>query len=208
MHPNATFRKQTTAQNITFARENGFGMLAVTTADAPLISHIPFLLSKDGTLAEFHLVRSNPIARALKTPLKARLAVQGAHSYISPDWYGVDDQVPTWNYTAVHLTGDIALQPVETLRDLLDRQSAAYETRLAPKTPWTTDKMTPEVLDKMMRQILPCQMRVDQIDGTLKLGQNKPDDVRLRAAGYVDDDGIGNETHQLATLMRGVPPAR
>ena len=66
MHPNASFRKETDAQNIDFAREQGFGVLAVTTSDAPLVSHIPFLLSKDGALAEFHLVRSNPIARAFE----------------------------------------------------------------------------------------------------------------------------------------------
>jgi hypothetical protein len=66
------------------------------------------------------------------------------------------------------------------MRDLLDRQSAAHEARLAPKPEWLADKMTPEVLERMMRQIVPCKMRVDEIAGTWKLGQNKPDDVRLR----------------------------
>ncbi len=207
MHPNTMFRKETEAQNIDFAREQAFGVLAVASADAPLISHIPFLLSPDGSMAEFHLVRSNPIARALKTPLKARLAVQGAHSYVSPDWYDVADQVPTWNYVAVHLTGEITLRPAEELRDLLDRQSALFEKRLLPKTPWTTGKMTPEVLERMMRQIVPCRMRVDKIDGTWKLSQNKPDDVRLNAAAHMEGFGIGNEVRILSALMRGVAPS-
>ncbi len=206
MHPNTMFRKETEAQNIDFAREQGFGILAVATSDAPLVSHIPFLLSLDGAMAEFHLVRSNPIARALKTPLAARLAVQGAHSYVSPDWYDVDDQVPTWNYIAVHLTGEITLRPAEEMRDLLDRQSALFEKRLLPKTPWTTGKMTPEVLDRMMRQIVPCRMRVDKIDGTWKLSQNKPDAVRLNAADHLEGFGIGNEVRILSALMRGVAP--
>ncbi|WP_306114830.1 MULTISPECIES: FMN-binding negative transcriptional regulator [unclassified Roseovarius] len=207
MHPNTMFRKETEAQNIDFAREQGFGILAVTTPDAPLISHIPFLLSPDGTVTEFHLVRSNPIARALKTaPLKARLAVQGAHSYVSPDWYDVDDQVPTWNYVAVHLTGEITLRPVDEMRDLLDRQSELFEKRLLPKTPWTTGKMTPEVLDRMMRQIVPCRMQVDKIEGTWKLGQNKPDKVRQNAADHMEGFGIGNEVRILSALMRGVAP--
>src|SRR6056297_4116552 len=92
MHPNPAFRQADTARNIAFAREQGFGLLAVATGEAPLISHIPFLLSEDGTRAEFHLVRSNPIARLLSALLPARLAVQGPHSYVSPDWYG--DVVP------------------------------------------------------------------------------------------------------------------
>lgn len=207
MHPNTMFRKETEAQNIDFAREQGFGMLAVTTSDAPLVSHIPFLLSPDGAIAEFHLVRSNPIARALKTPLAARLAVQGAHSYVSPDWYDVEDQVPTWNYMAVHLVGEVTLRPADEMRDLLDRQSAAYEKRLMPKAPWTTGKMTPDVLDRMMRQIVPCRMRVDTIEGTWKLSQNKPDKVRLNAATHMEGYGFGNEVRILSALMRGVAPS-
>ena len=206
MHPNPAFRQADTARNIAFARAQGFGLLAVATGDAPLISHIPFLLSEDGTRAEFHLVRSNPIARLMSDPLPARLAVQGPQSYVSPDWYGVEDQVPTWNYVAVHLVGQVRLQPQERMRDLLDRQSAEFEARLAPKPEWRAEKMTPEVLERMMRQIVPCEMRVDEIAGTWKLGQNKPEDVRLRAADPLAAAGQGQEVEVLAGLMRE-PPA-
>ena len=33
------------------------------------------------------------------------MAVNGADAYVSPDWYVSPDQVPTWLYQAVHLTG-------------------------------------------------------------------------------------------------------
>ena len=206
MHPNPAFRKADAARNIAFAREQGFGILAVATDGAPLMSHIPFLLSEDGTLAEFHLVRSNPIVRMLDTPRPARLAVQGPHSYISPDWYGLTDQVPTWNYVAVHLVGEVSLRPQEGMRDLLDRQSAEFEDRLRPKPSWLTTKMTPEVLDRMMRQIVPCALRVDEIAGTWKLGQNKPDAARLRAAEHLEPAAQGQDTGRIAALMRD-PPA-
>lgn len=202
MHPNPSFRRATAGQNIAFARDQGFGMLCVAAEGAPLVSHVPFLLSEDGRLAEFHLVRSNPIARLQATLLQARLAVQGPHSYISPDWYGVEDQVPTWNYIAVHLVGEVELRPAEDLCDLLDRQSAFYETSLLPKPPWTTAKMTPDVLAKMMRQIVPCRMRIAEVEGTWKLNQNKPDMVRLRAADQVEQAGVGNELRVLSARMR------
>ena len=133
--------------------------------------------------------------------------MQGAHSYVSPDWYDVDDQVPTWNYVAVHLTGEVERRPSEEMRDLLDRQSAAYEKRLKPKEPWTTAKMTPEVLDRMMRQIVPCRMQVAKIEGTWKLSQNKPDAVRLNAARHMEGYGFGSEVRILSALMRGVAPS-
>jgi transcriptional regulator len=203
MHPNPVYRGASTELNLDFARQQGFGMLAVAADGAPLISHIPFVLNDAGDIADFHLVRSNPIARLATAPALARLAVQGPHSYISPDWYGAEDQVPTWNYIAVHLIGGIELRPADELRALLDRQTETYEARLTPKAPWTAAKMTPDVLDRMMRQIVPCRMRVAEVHGTWKLNQNKPDDVRLRAADQVDAFGMGQEVRLLADLMRG-----
>lgn len=202
MHPNPIFRKTPEAHNIAFARAQGFGMLAVGVDGAPLVSHIPFLLSEDGACAEFHLVRSNPIARGLTTPLAARLAVIGPQSYVSPDWYEVEDQVPTWNYVAVHVIGVVERRPQDEMRDLLDRQSAHFEQQLLPKTPWGAEKMTPDVLERMMHQIVPCRIQVEQIDGTWKLNQNKAEDVRLRAADAVEASGIGVQTGALAALMR------
>lgn len=202
MHPNPVFHTAAATRNFDFARERGFGVLVVTVGEALLLAHIPFLLSADGTLAELHLLRSNPIARALSAPLQAKIAVSGPDTYISPDWYEVPDQVPTWNYVAVHLTGTLRLQPTEALHDLLERQSAAYEARLAPKPSWKTEKMTPEVMERMMRTIVPCAFEVTGLDGTWKLNQNKPDEVRLRAADQVAVHGFGSETSAIAELMR------
>ncbi len=56
-----------------------------------------------------------------------------------------------------------------------------------------------------MRQIMPCRMRVDQIEGTWKLNQNKPDEVRLSAAHHIEANGLGIETTLLAEGMRDVP---
>ena len=205
MHPNPTYRKADTARNIAFARDRAFGVLAINAANGPLLSHIPFVLQEDGSSVELHLVRSNPILRLLDEPQDAVIAVQGPDSYISPDWYGVTDQVPTWNYVAVHLRGQLQRLPQGDLRAVLDRLSAQFEARLAPKPPWAAAKMTPEVLDKMMRMIVPCRMQVSAIDGTWKLNQNKDDTVRLRAAHGVQAHGIGAGLAQLAALMRDPP---
>jgi len=203
MHPNPIYRKASDEENLSYARAQSFGMLAVCGSEVPLISHIPFLLSQDGGWVEFHLVRSNPIVR-IKAPLRARLAIQGPHGYVSPDWYGVADQVPTWNYIAVHLLGEVELRPADELRDLLDRQSALFEGRLMPKPPWQAAKMTPDVLHRLMRQIVPCRMRVDKVEGTWKLNQNKPDAVRLSAARNIENAGLGSETAILAAMMQDV----
>ncbi|MEO9779575.1 MAG: FMN-binding negative transcriptional regulator [Sedimentitalea sp.] len=204
MHPNPVFHTADSQANIDFARERGFGVLAVSDDNGtPLLSHVPFLLAKDGTSADLHLVRSNPITRITKVPRSARIAISGPDGYVSPDWYGLEDQVPTWNYVAVHLTGTLEMRPQDELRDLLDRESAFFERRLLPKTPWRADKMDGETLDRMMRMIVPFRMQVDAVDGTWKLNQNKPDSARLGAAQQMEAFGIGAETTLLAALMRG-----
>ncbi|TNF20555.1 MAG: FMN-binding negative transcriptional regulator [Rhodobacteraceae bacterium] len=204
MHPNPAFRGETDASNLAFARERGFGLLAVAGGDVPLISHVPYLLAEDGAQAELHLVRSNPIARACTGPLPARIAVSGPDSYVSPDWYGAEDQVPTWNYVAVHLTGVLEPLPRAALWDILDRQTALFEERLLPKLPWTTAKVSAGVMDRMLRAIAPFRLKVTAIDGTWKLSQNKPAELRHRAADGVAGFGQGQDLGLLSALMRGV----
>ena len=207
MHPNPIFRQAETQQNLGFARDRGFGILSINGDTGPLMAHIPFLLNSAGTSADLHLVRSNPIIRALTTPQQAVIVINGPDGYISPDWYGVTDQVPTWNYVAVHLRGSLELLPDDQIRDMLDRQSAHFEDQLKPKTPWKTAKMTPDVRDRMMRQILPCRLTITAVDGTWKLGQNKTEEVRQRAAHQVQSAHIGTDTALLAALMLAPPKA-
>jgi transcriptional regulator len=202
MHPNPAYRQTPAETNLGFVRDRGFGTLTVNGPEGPLASHIPYILAPDGKSLDLHLVRSNPIARALSAPQAALLAVTGPDSYISPDWYGIDHQVPTWNYVAVHLRGTLTALPAEALRDQIDRLSAEFENRLRPKTPWRTDKMPVETLDRMMRMILPCHFDITHVDGTWKLGQNKPDSARNGAASGLEIAGLGNETGRLAQIMR------
>ncbi len=202
MHPNPAFRHSETARNIAFARARAFGVLSINGDKGPLISHIPFLLSEDGRQAELHLVRSNPIVRALADPKKAVIAVSGGDAYISPDWYQVPDQVPTWNYIAVHLRGTLRKLEADQMHGILWQLSAHQEEQLRPKKPWTSDKMDQEVYAKMQRQIVPFMLDVSDIQGTWKLSQNKPDEVRLRAADGVEQHKLGLGTEMLHPLMR------
>ena len=64
MHPNPTFRQTDRDTALALVRARSFGTLVLSTEGAPLLAHVPFLLSESGTEADLHLVRSNPIARA------------------------------------------------------------------------------------------------------------------------------------------------
>jgi transcriptional regulator len=204
MHPNSAFRQQPEADALAFAAARGFGILTAAGPEGPLASHVPFFL--DGQRAEMHLVRSTALARALGAgPLDALLVVSGPDAYVSPDWYGAADKVPTWNYLAAHLRGRLRLAPELDMRGHLDRLSDKFETRLLPKKPWTADKMTPETLDKMMRSVVAVEFSISKVESTVKLNQNREPSERAGAAAAIAAGGTpGMETAALAALMRGV----
>ena len=203
MHPNPAFRQSPRDQNLAFARARGFGILSINGPEGPLAAHIPFLLNDDGSFAELHLARSNPIARA-GLPAPALIAISGPDAYISPDWYGphdqVPDQVPTWNYVAVHLRGSLEPLPEDALRPHVDALSAEHESRITDKRPWTSAKMSEGAMPRMMRMILPFRFHVASIVGTWKLNQNKAPEVRARAVAAL---ARGNATAQdIAALIQ------
>ena len=206
MHPNPAFRQSPRDQNLAFARARGFGILSVNGPEGPLAAHIPFLLNDDASFAELHLARSNPIARA-GLPAPALIAVAGPDAYISPDWYGphteVPDQVPTWNYVAVHLRGTLEPLPDDALRPHVDALSAEHEGRIAGKRPWTSAKMTEGAMPRMMRMILPFRFTVSSVDGTWKLNQNKAHEIRARAAEALSRGDASAQ--DIAALIRDLP---
>ena len=206
MHPNPAFRQVPADDSLSFARTRGFGTLSVNGEAGPLMAHVPFLISEtEGLSALIHLARSNAIARSA-LPMPAVLAVTGPESYISPDWYGADDQVPTWNYVAVHLRGRLEPLPPETLHPMVDDLSAIFESRLLPKKPWVSTKMSEGVMERMLRMILPFRLVIETVEGTWKLGQNKTPEQRAGAVAGLQAWDEPSPRQALAALMQRVAP--
>ncbi len=179
MYVHPAFRTDT-ADALAMLGARGFGLLVVADdAGLPHAVHVPFEAGRhgeDGLRIGLHVARANPIhALAGEAGRPALLAVQGPDAYISPDWYGVPNQVPTWTYTAVHLSGLARTLPPERLHDHLERLSGAFEARLAPKPPWRMEKMEPHRLEGMMRAIVGIEVLVPAsgIQAQRKLSQHK-----------------------------------
>ena len=159
-----------------FAQTRGFGTVCAWTGHKPIASSVPFILTSadDGTpLAAFHVARGNPLAGLADGTSSWLLAVNGADAYVSPDWYLSPDQVPTWLYQAVHLTGVVRKLSDSELGPHLDALSAKFENWLAPKPPWTSSKMTAARLDTLKKAIVGLMMTVEEVEGSLKLNQHK-----------------------------------
>jgi transcriptional regulator len=181
MHPNRKFHIQDRDSMAALVRELGFGILFVATADGPRAVHVPVLL--DGERLRFHVSRGNLAYSALAAGGEALFVATGPHAYISPEWYGLEDRVPTWNYVAVELEGPVRPLDPDALARLVDDLSAEQEARLAPKIPWTRDKMSPGRFEGLLKAIAGFEMHVAAWRGTAKMDQDKPDAVRARIAG-------------------------
>ncbi len=199
MHPNAAFRWDDRAAMRAFAAEVGFGTLFLTTPDGPRVAHVPFVFLDDDRLG-FHLARGNAITKHLDGA-EALFVVNGPDGYISPDWYGIDEQVPTWNYVALELQGPARKMDQEALIAQADALSLDQESRLSPKPVWTRDKMAAGRFEAMLGGITGFELEITAWRSTLKLGQNKTAEVRMAAADGAE--AAGNRA--IAHLMRNLP---
>jgi transcriptional regulator len=166
------------AAALAFAAARGFGTVCAWGGGRPVASSLPFCLeySSDGTpSAMFHVARGNALVALADGKSNWLMAVNGADTYISPDWYASPDQVPTWLYQAVHFTGTVRVIADSELGPHLDALSAKFESWLAPKPPWLSTKMTAGRLDAMKKAIVGLAMSVDEIEGSFKLNQHKSD---------------------------------
>ncbi|HEX8574490.1 MAG TPA: FMN-binding negative transcriptional regulator [Allosphingosinicella sp.] len=200
MHPNRKFHIQDREAMAAMVRELGFGVLFVATADGPRAVHVPVLL--EGEALRFHVSRGNLVHEALAAGAEALFVATGPHAYVSPEDYGLEDRVPTWNYVAAELQGTVRTLERDELVRLVDDLSADREARLAPKVPWTREKMGPGRFEGLLKAITGFEMQVAEWRGTAKIDQDKPGEVRARIA----DSLAGRGERDMAETMRKAAP--
>ena len=186
-------------------RSNVFATLLTEVSGRLDATHVPVVLDGDrGELGNlrFHLARANPTSQALTDDREVLMVFVGPQTYISPDWYATENLVPTWNYAVVHGYGVPRTLDDAELRRLLDDLSATQESRL-PKKPWTTDKMPPELVDKMCKAIVGFELPIAELLGKWKFDQKKAADDRAGAVAALEELG-GESRHAVAATMRAL----
>ena len=196
MTPGAPYRWADEAAIRDFVTQAGFGLLCVTGPDQVHVVHLPLLWLNNRRIG-VHIHRANPIVRHLDGH-DALIVVTGPHGYVSPDWYGLPDKVPTWNYLSAELRGPMGRLDHDATVAQIDALSNDQEKRLAPKPVWTRDKMAAGQFDRLLAGLVGFEMRVDTMLGTAKLGQDKPEAARIGVADALEAGGAGD----LAALMR------
>src|SRR5262245_1703815 len=135
------------AASLAFAAARGFGLMIASESGRPLASPLPFLIDGIADAAprvQFHVARGNPLGTLARQGGTWMLAVMGPDAYVSPDWYVSAEQVPTWLYQSVHISGPVRVLHADAMAAHLEALSNKFEARLAPKPIWKVDKVSEE----------------------------------------------------------------
>ena len=155
-----------------FINENGFAILVNQTNSKLWATHIPLMLKKDNygkTILEGHISKENPQGESFKINTNILAIFSGPHSYISSSWYD-HENVPTWNYTAVHVYGRVKVlnleESINSLKELVDKYEANSEN------PVRIEDLSKQTMNQA-KGIIAFQIEIDAIEAVKKMSQNR-----------------------------------
>src|SRR4051812_2858135 len=191
---------------LAFAAERGFGVIVAADECGPRGSHVPFVIARreTGVVVQIHLTARNPLVELADGVRRFLLIVSGDDAYISNDWYSSRDNVSTWLYEAVHLSGVAHLRGLDENRGHGDALLAVAEARL-PKAPWDLAQMEPDKRETMLAAIRVVDLVVDTVEGQAKLNQHKSDADHLAVAGRLARSEESGQ-RRLARKMQALRP--
>ncbi len=155
-----------------FLVENSFGILVNRTNSKLWATHIPLELeqTKDGKSILFgHISKENPQWESFESDANVLAIFSGPHSYVSSSWYEKEN-VPTWNYIAVHVYGKIKIIEGEAVITSLKKLTDKYEKN--SKNPVRIEELS----EKTMRQasgIVAFEIEIESIEAVKKMSQNR-----------------------------------
>jgi transcriptional regulator len=142
-------------------------------------SHLPLVVvpQAEGLVLEGHMARANPHWGWLSQQRRLLAVFSGPSAYVSPRHYDSVQNVPTWNYAALHAHGDIEL--IDGLADkdaLLKRLIGRFEPEYAEQ--WRGLKEDYQY--KLLGAIVGFRIRVTRWELKLKMSQNRAAAERQR----------------------------
>ncbi|TSB47684.1 FMN-binding negative transcriptional regulator [Alkalicoccobacillus porphyridii] len=178
-------------------QEHGFAILISDDQTAPTATHLPLMISEDRTYLHGHFARANPQWKGLEN--KKVLAIfQGPHCYISPSWYETNRAVPTWNYVAVHVYGELEFLEEQELHESLNELVAQYEKS---DSCYQLDQVDEEFVAGLAKGVVGFRIKINTIEGTAKLSQNHSMERVKRVINELEKSTSENE-QQVAQWMR------
>lgn len=191
-------------------RKHPLATLVMNSSSGLNANHIPLQLTQNSSgkvVLQGHIAKANPLWKD-SSSTEALAIFQGADSYISPNWYPSKQEngkvVPTWNYMAVHASGQIRfIHDPDWIRAFLERLTTEHESN--QETPWAMSDAPEEFTQKMLSAIVGFEITVQNIIGKWKMSQNQTEENRT---GVVNGLSASPDTRAkaLASIMEEQAP--
>jgi transcriptional regulator len=169
------FRETDESEIIRFIRENSFGIIVSVQDGIPIATHIPFMIEvkDDKKILRAHIAKANEQKHSLNEGAEVLVIFPGPHTYISSTWYK-NNEVPTWNFMAVHAYGTLRLinddELYQSLTDLIKTHEGASGHNIS--------SYPDDHVRKLMKGIIGFEIDVRNLQAKYKLSQNKEEDDR------------------------------
>lgn len=171
-----------------FIRSNGFGLLISTDNGLPVGTHLPVELEEKGPgkfVLRGHIAKMNPQSGTFTSGQTFLVVFTDPHAYISSSWYE-NGKIPTWNYIAVHVYGQLRVLDENELVASLGRLMDHYEAVVK------MSDIAEKELQNNLKAIIGFEISIDKIDTRFKLSQNRNDHDYFSVVDHLKQNGDGH----------------
>ncbi len=156
---------------IEYMKTYSFATLITAYKNTPRATHLPFVIEEENEkiILHSHIAKDNPQWTDFANSL-CLVVFSNPNAYISPSLYEKNDNVPTWNYIAVHASGNALILDSEAEKiELLERMIQTYEPEYFEQ--WKT--VSERYKSNLFPDLVAFKIHVSQLECKEKLSQNK-----------------------------------
>ena len=154
-----------------FMQAHSFATMISSQNNNLRATHLPFVIEKRGDqiFLVSHMAKANPQWKEF-IDYELLIIFQGPHAYISPTHYEKKQNVPTWNYIAVHAYGKaIIIDEPTAVITILEKMIHSYEASYIEQ--WKS--LSDDYKNGMVKGIVTFEIEITKLEGKFKLSQNK-----------------------------------
>ena len=201
------YKNENPEQIRSFIKANSFGILVTNKDGVSLATHIPleFAQKEDGTeILHAHISKANEQCAHIINGAEALCIFNGPHSYVSSSWYDFEE-VPTWNYIAVHVRGKLTLLDQEGLWNSVKTLMHTYED--TQEKPVRMEALSEKTL-RQLNGVIGFEIAITSIEAAYKLSQNRDDKNhenvvhQLKNTGCPQEMAIAEEMEKLRGTIK------
>jgi len=156
---------------IEFIQAHNFANLISIANNVPIATHLPFLIENQNNkwYLVSHMAKANPQWQTFCNN-EVLVIFNGPHGYISPKNYEKLQNVPTWNYIAVHVYGKVKIiDNVQAVVNIMERTIDLFEKEFYAQ--WKN--LSSDYVNGMLKAIVAFEIEITKMEGKFKLSQNK-----------------------------------